>query len=227
MTTDEAITLIKAEVDLPESPELNRRAQAALRAAYSAMNRLGTFSWNTQEILTTLEAGKARYDMNELWPEISVNKIAAEIYFTDYQRAIDVVDRGEFSRRARINSSVTGRPEVAMAVGTDKVVEFYPAPDQAYDVYSLIRFNITDMNQVEMHLTDLVLSRALIHVLSAKDQEDSFMFHIRNWSEGKKEIKTSKELTFWKGTQIQGMRHGLSAASRSGRRADSKNVFGD
>ncbi len=226
MTNDDAITLIKSEMDLPESPRLNKRAQSALRSAFSALNRLGTNDWNTKEIIATLTVGKARYTMAELWPGISVKKIAAEIYFSDRQKPIDVVGRGECSQTARANSAGTGRPEVAMAIGTDKVIEFYPAPNDAYQIYTLIRFNIMDMSELGDDMGDLAVSRGLIHVLSAEDQEASFLFHIRNWSEGKKEITQGGGLTFWKGTQIQGMRHGLSDSSYHGS-ADSGNLMGD
>lgn len=232
MTTDEALSLIRNQIETDDSDLRNRLAQAGLNGGIGAMNRLGEYWWNQQKVEFTLTASATgEYKIRDLWPDYSVRRIEPKIWYVGTTNWIEIVSLEEFSDSTEHKYSTTGQPRIGTVHSNDSILEVWPCAASSYACKVFLYYYVNGLEQIPEEYHDLIVSRALMLAVPSRLNGKDNILWVANkdaWESGKTEIIARRDLTAWTGNQIGADKYVTQSttASRS-RRADSMNLMGN
>lgn len=225
MTNDTAFEMLKRRLPGDDSDLKNVSARELLDAAVNHMNMLGEYRWNQQYVTATLTSGTSKYFLYDLVPDWQIRKIFDEkLWFVDSQHSIEIVSREQFNYRARGVTS-TGKPNIAVIHSNETMIEFYPTPDDAYEIWAMAGILITNIAQlpVELHLPVI----ALATIFGAKADSPEYAQAADIWKLTVASLENTREYTVWQGDTITPDSYGMGLDVKVGRAADSTNIVGE
>lgn len=191
------------------------------KLAIAKVGRFQATEFNKKRVTFALTANKASYDIG---PDIlkkfpNIWNLEFMYVTTSPGIHIDIVGLDIF-RDSSAGSTTTGMPRIASLNSSDRILEFWPEPDKAYDMIGQVKINVSKLAAIPIEYHDAVLTAGyqLIHAARNVSMANAMSREARD------DLERDQQPA-WAGSRIIPTRSLGSSYSRRG--SDSLNITGD
>ena len=223
MTDTEALDYIKMAVPATDAASRDTIAKRCLKKAVIKYGRMKGTSWNSTAETITLTANDNIYDVGRDLLTDPSGWTILEMWATDRQGwQIHVVSLDDFNEYSR-GSTTTGRPIYATVHSDERILEFYPIPDSAYQVWTYFRKVVNNLEDIPEIYHDAVIDYAVLCVKALYDNNIA----VQLASSSFKDV-SEDSLVMWEGNTIKLVNNATTYPKTGGAfRSDSQNLRGE
>ncbi len=178
-------------------------AGMALSKAISKVGRMIDVDFNRVSTTVTLTAGKSSYAVGkDILTDYGEIHHIEELWRND-QRDLEIKIKpmDVFNSYAR-GSTITGFPEIASYHSDNRILELFPIPNSAYEIWCYFRKAVSKYSDIPIAYQDVVCDEAIVNAKALTDV--NVLLRLRN--EGLKNIRDDS-MTTWRGTVARTDRH--------------------